>query len=104
MAASSLYRDIPAPAEDVDRAHGKLTLAWCLHEVHPDARILLAVPFGANERLNILATIGDQVVAIELKYPTRRGLLGIDGERFDLKGFRRAATETLQYLARGPAP
>jgi hypothetical protein len=62
-------------------------LAWRLHEQHPGFGIRLEYPLPIpDERMyvDIWATAGDMVLALELKYKTRRIRATANGEAFDL--------------------
>jgi hypothetical protein len=61
--------------------------AWRLHEQHPDFAVRLEYrpPIaGARLYVDVWATTGSAVLALELKYKTRRLQVTVNGEPFDL--------------------
>jgi hypothetical protein len=63
-------------------------VAWLIHGEHPDCTIRLEYPIRGTTRasyLDLLAVVGGERVAIELKYKTRALSTSINGEPFILK-------------------
>ncbi len=62
-------------------------LAWELHQRLPDARIRLELPVAHNNKLlhvDIWLVHQNNIVAIELKYKTRKLSIDVGGEQFTL--------------------
>ena len=67
------------------------SLAWCIQQSNPAARLRLEVPIKAESgrgRLDIVVASGTTRAVIELKYKTRRGRVEHDGETFDIGDHR----------------
>jgi len=63
-------------------------LAWELHRRFPDASIRLEKPIATKEgvaHLDILVQRGPALLAIELKYKTRKLSVAVDGEAYSLR-------------------
>lgn len=59
-------------------------LAWQVQVEHPDAQVRLEVRPTRGQHLDLLAYLGDERVAVELKYLPARFAGNVGGERFDL--------------------
>jgi hypothetical protein len=59
-------------------------LAWLIHSENPEARIRLETRPERGIRLDMLITMGGELMAIELKYFVARFEGVVGGERFDL--------------------
>src|SRR5687767_12959564 len=91
-----LAADRPVFHSEADFQHA---LAWTLHERHPDLSIRLELPVpidGGRIYLDVWGRDADgKVVAIELKYKTRRLDITLQGENFALRG--QAAQDCNRY-------
>ncbi len=70
-------------------------LAWQIHTAHPDARIRLETRPARGIRLDLLVSIEDETIAVELKYLVSRVDQVVLGERFNLPN--QAAQDISRY-------
>jgi len=65
----------------------QFSLAWEIKEKFPEADIRLELPFGEQKKeyLDILVTLGNQLIPIELKYKTKKSEIEFNNEKFFLK-------------------
>lgn len=59
-------------------------LAWLIHSVRPDSQIRLETRPERGIRLDLLATVGSERIAVELKYLVGRFEGYVGGEHYDL--------------------
>jgi len=81
---ADLARRRPIFHSEADFQHA---LAWVFHERFPDARVRLEMPRPLDSKrahIDLWLELGDQRIAIELKYLTRAVELDIDGAHFSL--------------------
>ena len=79
---SRLATDRPIFHSEADFQHA---LAWKIHELMPEAQVRLEVSSGRADRresMDILVRVGDQTLAIELKYKKRKLDVELGGEKF----------------------
>lgn len=90
----ALAAERPVFHSEADFQHA---LAWKLQQLLPDARVRLEYkPFPAERfYLDIWLRNGEELVCIELKYPTRRLLVEANGEKFELRD--QAAQDITRY-------
>lgn len=63
-------------------------LAWYVHKMDQDITVRLELPFrsnGLSEYLDLFLSKGNQSIAVELKYKTRKFAFHHDAEHFNLK-------------------
>lgn len=87
-----LSRDRPIFHSEADFQHA---FAWRIHTEHPNARIRLETRPERRIRLDVLIDLGDERIAIELKYLVRGTRLEVHGELFDLPN--QAAQDLSRY-------
>ncbi len=78
---SQLASERPIFHSEADFQHA---LAWLIHTEHPTAQIRLETRPERGIRLDLLAVIEGERIAIELKYLVARFEGWVNGERFDL--------------------
>src|SRR5690242_12263278 len=81
---SELSRFRPIFHSEADFQHA---LAWRLHEQHPEFAVWLeyrARLAGERMHVDIWATAGQRILAVEVKYKQRRLQVTVNGESFDL--------------------
>ena len=91
---NALSAERPVFHSEADFQHA---LAWKLQQLLPGAQVRLEYkPFPAERfSLDIWLRNGEELVCIELKYPTRRLLVEANGERFELRD--QAAQDITRY-------
>jgi predicted nuclease with RNAse H fold len=91
---AALAAERPVFHSEADFQHA---LAWKLQQLLPDANIRLEFKPFPSERfyVDVWLKVNQQVIALELKYPTRRLVVEAFGERFELKD--QAAQDITRY-------
>lgn len=81
---SHLGQERPVFHSEADFQHA---LAWTVHKLYPDAKIRLEYrpPNFGRHYVDVWIANDGQIVAVELKYWTRRLNLAVDGEEFFLQ-------------------
>lgn len=90
-----LAEERPVFHSEADFQH---SLAWKIHQQYEDAYIRLEMPVSVASRpmhFDIVLRFGDEEIAIELKYKTRKILANCSGEEFNLRDH--SATDTGGY-------
>ena len=73
-------------------------LAWEIHEQFPEAAVRLenwAPGLGNNKRMDLWVRLAEKVLAVELKYGTRKLEAEVEGEFYSLKN--QAAQDLFRY-------
>jgi predicted nuclease with RNAse H fold len=91
---AALAAERPVFHSEADFQHA---LAWKLQQLLPDANIRLEFKPFPSERfyVDVWLRVNQQIIALELKYPTRRLVVEAFGERFELKD--QAAQDITRY-------
>lgn len=84
----------------VSEADFQLELAWLIKELYPDAivRMEYCPQFDTNMHIDILVTIEEEWIPIELKYKTKGCNKQIDGELYNLKNHSAKDINCYAYL------
>ena len=71
--------------------------AWAARQLNPatDVRLEMRLHSQTNERLDLLLHVGDERIAVELKYPLDAAVITIEGEEFLLKN--QGATDLMRF-------
>jgi len=74
----------PAFASEADF---QLEMAWIIKEIYPNAKIRLEYcpEFNYNMHIDILVIMNGRWIPIELKYKTKKALIEVNNEKFNLK-------------------
>lgn len=95
---SKLSRKRPIFHSEADFQH---ELAWLIHECYPNAKIRLELPSGnidKKEHLDLVVTLNNQIVVIELKYKKTAITIEVYNEIFSLKSDSALDISRYDYL------